>query len=503
MSDAWLLPTLLVVPLVGAIVMLIAGATAERWATTFGLIVQSIGLAITLLVVANFSLSDAATMQMVVEWSWIPELAVDFRLGVDGISLPLVVLTSLLGWCAAVYTFRHLPEPGRARGFVGLLLLLQVGMVGTFLALDLILFFLFFEVVLIPMWFVIAFWGSGPRRRAANTFILYTVLGSVVMVVGFLIVIVQTGSSNMVELASGLGAEMSSGVQLTAALLILVGLAVKTPMWPLHTWLPDAHTAAPTVGSVLLAGVLLKMGTYGMVRIVLPVLPDAALAVAPFLGAFAVVGILYGAVASYGQNDLKRVIAFSSVGHMGFVLLGISTLSIVGVNAALFGNVAHGLITGLLFFLVGSIKERTGATSFTQLPRALYTTAPRLGFLLGFAAIASLGLPGLAGFWGEFLALVGAYHPLDSGARLFYRVLLVLGAVGMVLAAAYFVRVLRRVGQGEAPPQRFADVRPREWLTWTPLVLLTLVLGLAPIVLLEVTDPSVRVVVESLAGALS
>jgi NADH-quinone oxidoreductase subunit M len=323
------------------------------------------------------------------------------------------------------------------------------------------------------------------------------------MLVGFLIVIFETGSSDMVVLASGAGHAMSSGPQLAAALLILAGLAVKTPMWPLHTWLPDAHTAAPTVGSVLLAGVLLKMGTYGMVRIVLPGLPDAAARVAPYLAALAVVGILYGAVASYGQGDLKRVIAFSSVGHMGFVLLGISTLSVVGVNAALFGNIAHGLITGLLFFLVGSIKERTNTTSFALLPKGLYTTAPRLGFLLGFAAVASLGMPGLAGFWGEFLTLVGAYHPLDSADRLFYRLLLVLAAVGVVMAAAYFLRVLRRVAQGEAPSQRFVDVTPREWLAWTPLTILILVLGLAPVIVLEMTDPAVRSVVESVAGALT
>lgn len=502
MTDT-LLPALLIVPLAGALVLLAAGSGAERWASQFGLVVQSIGLVVTLAALAKFSIGDAAEMQLVVEWSWIPELGVDFRLGVDGISMPLVVLTSLLGWCAAVYTVRHVPDPGRARAFVGLLLLLQAGMVGTFVALDLILFFLFFEVVLIPMWFLIAFWGSGRRRRAANTFILYTVLGSVVMLLGFLIVIVQTGTANMVTLASGLGAEMSSGPQLAAAVLILAGLAVKTPMWPLHTWLPDAHTAAPTVGSVLLAGVLLKIGTYGMVRIVLPGLPDAALTVAPYLGAFAIIGILYGAIASYGQGDLKRVVAFSSVGHMGFVLLGISTLSVVGVNAALFGNIAHGLITGLLFFIVGGIKQRTGTTSFAKLPRGLYATAPRLGFLLGFAAVASLGLPGLAGFWGEFLALVGAYHPLDSAERLFYRVLLVLAAVGIVLAAAYFLRVLRRVGQGEAPRKRFPDVTPREWLAWTPLAILTLVLGLVPVLVLEMTDPAVRGVVESLAGALT
>ena len=501
MTASWLLPALLAVPLAGAVVLLLAGRGAERWATWFGLGVQSVGLLLTLLVLVEFTLSRSGSMQLVVEAEWVPELLVDFRLGVDGISLPLVALTSLLGWCAAVYTVRHVPESGHARAFIGLLLLLQVGMLGTFMALDLILFFVFFEVVLAPMWFLIAFWGSGERRRSANTFILYTVLGSVVMLVGFLIVIVRTGSSDMIVLAQGLGAEMSGGAQLAAALLILGGLAVKTPMWPFHTWLPDAHTAAPTVGSVLLAGVLLKMGTYGMIRIVVPTLPDAMIEIAPFLAAFAVIGILYGALASYGQDDLKRVIAFSSVGHMGFVLLGISTLSVVGLNAALFGNIAHGIITGLLFFVVGGIKQRTGTTSFVDLPRGLYASAPRLGFLLGFAAVASLGLPGLAGFWGEFLALVGAYHPTVP-ERWFYRVMLVLAAIGMVLAAAYFLRVLRRVGQGPAPEQQLDDVAADEWLSWTPLVALTVVLGVAPVLVFELTDPAVRSVVEAVAGAL-
>lgn len=501
MTSAWFLPALLIVPLLGALVMLLAGRGAERWAAWFGVGVQSVGLLLMLAVLTQFNLAQSGSMQMVVDFNWIPELLVDFRVGVDGISLPLVALTSLLGWCTAIYTVRRVPEPGRARAFVGLLLLLQVGMLGTFMALDLILFFLFFEVVLVPMWFLIAFWGSGLRRRSANTFILYTVLGSVVMLLGFLLVIAETGSADMVALANGLGAEMSTGAQLVAALLILGGLAVKTPMWPLHTWLPDAHTAAPTVASVLLAGVLLKMGTYGMVRIVVPTLPDAMVSIAPYLAALAVVGILYGAMASFGQGDLKRVIAFSSVGHMGFVLLGISTLSVVGINAALFGNIAHGLITGLLFFVVGGIKERTGSTSFAELPRGLYASAPRLGFLLGFAAVASLGMPGLAGFWGEFLALVGAYHPLVPEVS-FYRAMLVLAAVGMVLAAAYFLKVLRLVGQGPAPQAQLNDVATDEWLSWTPLIALIVILGLAPFLLLQVTEPAVRLVVESVAGAL-
>jgi NADH-quinone oxidoreductase subunit M len=484
-----LLPALVVLPLLGSAVLLVAGRGADRWAVPFGLTLQGAGLVLALVLLAQFDRAQAYVVQFRVDVEWVPQLNLWVRLGVDGISLPLVVLTSLLGFLAMVYTLRHLPEPGRPRAFVGLLLLLQVGMVGTFVSLDLFLFFVFFEVVLAPMWFLIALWGTGERRRAANTFILFTVLGSVVMLLGFLLIWARTGTTDIVELSTMAGQGMSSGTQLLAVLLVGVGLAVKTPMWPLHSWLPDAHTAAPTVGSVLLAGVLLKMGTYGMVRVALPVLPEGARVVAPYLGAFAVVGILYGAWASYAQRDLKRLIAFSSVGHMGFVLLGIATLTPVGVNAALFGNIAHGLITGLLFFVVGGIKHRFHTSELAELPRGLYATTPRLGFVLGFAAVASLGLPGLAGFWGEFLALLGSYQA--SPDVTYFRVLMVLAAVGTVVTAAYFLKVLRRVGQGTPTGPAAADLSRVEAASWVPLAALVVVLGLAPGSLLSLTGPAV------------
>lgn len=487
-SALWLLVAL---PLVGALVLLVAGRRADRWASAFGVLVQGAGLAVALALLAGFDTARSDEMQFVVDQQWVPELDIYFRLGVDGVSLPLVVLTSLLGFLGAVYTVRHLPRPGRPRAFAGLLLLLQVGMLGTFISLDLLLFFVFFEVVLIPMWFLIAFWGEGERRRAANVFILYTVLGSMVMLAGFLWVWSVAGTTDMVALTALGGAGFSSAVQLGAVLLIGIGLAVKTPMWPLHTWLPDAHTAAPTVGSVLLAGVLLKMGTYGMARIAIPILPEGSASVAPYLAALAVVGIIYGAFASYGQRDLKRLIAFSSVGHMGFVLFGLSTLDPIGVNAALFGNIAHGLITGLLFFVVGGIKERTHTTVIKDLPRGLYKKAPRLGFIFGFACIASLGLPGLAGFWGEFLALLGAYTP-GVPERLLYRVLLVIAAVGMVLTAAYFLRIMRRVGQGKPQGKPLADITPAEAASWLPLTALIVVLGVFPGLLFNLTGPTVE-----------
>ncbi|MFC7590510.1 NuoM family protein [Nonomuraea antimicrobica] len=280
-------------------------------------------------------------------------------------------------------------------------LVLEVGMIGTFLALDLLLFFVFFEIVLIPMYFLIGIWGGDGRRAASIKFILYTLLGSVVMLLGLLLVWAQTGTLDIEALSVSHGAGMSRSVQILAFVAIGIGLAVKTPMWPLHTWLPDAHTEAPTVGSVLLAGVLLKMGTYGFARIAIPVLPEGAAAVAPWLGAFAVVGIVYGALACLAQRDLKRMIAYSSVGHMGFVLLGFATLTPVGINGALFANVAHGLITGLLFFLAGAIKDRYHTADMPTLGGGMLATLPRLGSVMTFAAVASLGLPGLAGFWGR------------------------------------------------------------------------------------------------------
>jgi NADH-quinone oxidoreductase subunit M len=278
--------------------------------------------------------------------------------------------------------------------------------------------------------------------------------------------------------------------------LVAGGLAVKVPMWPLHTWLPAAHTAAPTVGSVLLAGVLLKTGTYGMIRIGVSMLPAGAAVVAPFLGALGVVGIVYAALVCLGQRDLKRLIAFSSIGHMGFVLLGIATLTPVGINAALFGNVAHGLITGLLFFLAGGAAERYGGTGDEHLGGAMLSKAPHLGGLLVLAAVASLGLPGLAGFWGEMLAMFSAYQPAAGLNRPLYFVFLAVAGLGAVLTAGYFLAMLRRVVQGTVAQRlwavRIPDVTAVEWVAWVPLVLLVFAVGLWPRLVLGITNGAVH-----------
>ncbi|MFE1319075.1 NuoM family protein [Kitasatospora phosalacinea] len=495
---------LLALPLLGAALML--APIGDRQALRLGTTVTGAALLLSVVLAAGFDHGDPGRMQAVTDVPWIPALDVRLHLGVDGISLPLLVLTALLTFLCALYSVRKLPAGPGGRAFTGLLLLLETGMLATFAVLDLVLFFLAFEVVLVPMYFLIARWGSGQKVAAANRFILYTLLGSAVMLLGFLLIGVQAGTFDMVALADAHGSGLSHGTQLIAALAILVGLAVKAPAWPLHSWLPDAHTAAPTAGSVLLAGVMLKMGTYGLVRVLLPVVPDGTATFAPYLGAFAAVGIVYGSLACLAlarkgaKGDLKRLIAYSSVGHMGFVLLGIASLTPTGLNGALFANVAHGLITGLLFFVVGAVKDRYGTADLDTLAgatgAALYGRAPRIGALLAFAAVASLGLPGLAGFWGELLAMYGAFDPAAGLSRPAFVTYMALAGLGTLLTAAYLLIVVKRVCMGDpeqpAPVADLPDLKGYEAASWTPLAALTLLAGLWPALLLGLSDPAVK-----------
>jgi NADH-quinone oxidoreductase subunit M len=349
------------------------------------------------------------------------------------------------------------------------------------------------------MYFLIGVWGGSERRSyAATKFILYTLLGSAFMLVAFLGIYFgsATHTFDMVTLALRRGSGMSHGLQDAVFAALLVGFGIKAPMWPLHTWLPDAHTEAPTIGSVLLAGVLLKMGTYGFVRIALSDVPGGAHDFAPYLGGLAATGIVYGSLVCLAQRELKRLIAFSSVGHMGFVLLGIATLTPTGINAALYGNIAHGLITGLLFFLVGSLKDRYHTDAIREIGGGMLVKLPYVGGLLGFAAIASLGLPGLAGFWGEMLSMLAAFRPAAGLSRPVFLAFMAAGGVGTVVTAAYFLRMLMRVDLGVVPQQwratRFADAGAIELAAWTPLVVLVLALGLYPRLVLGITDGVVR-----------
>ena len=288
-----------------------------------------------------------------------------YFVGIDGLSIPLIALTLLVVPLCIVYSWNHFPEPRNPKAFLMLLLVLHTGMLGTFVAQDLILFFVFFEVVLLPMYFLIGVWGGEQRQYASIKFFLFTLFGSALMIVSFLALFFVAGGETFVipELASAWSTRRSASPSRTATQLLIfggmfMGFGIKVPMFPFHTWLPDAHTQAPTVGSVILAAVLLKLGTYGFIRVALPILPEAAVAWAPWIGLLAVIGIIYGALACLAQTDMKRLIAFSSVSHMGFTMLGIATLTDFGLNAAVMGMVAHGLITGMLFFLAGSVKDR-------------------------------------------------------------------------------------------------------------------------------------------------
>jgi NADH-quinone oxidoreductase subunit M len=452
--------------------------------------------------VARFDYGAGAAMQFEVQRSWIPSVGATYHLGVDGIGLPLLALSLLLSFLCVVYSWRILPEPRNPKAFLALLLLLETGMNGTFVALDLVLFFVFWELVLLPMYFLIAVWGGARRDYASIKFILYTLIGSVIMLLGFLALWLRSspdaaGRTFDILALQELGAAARFGGTFGTVVFaaVALGFAIKVPVWPFHTWLPDAHTEAPTVGSVLLAGILLKMGTYGFVRIALPVLPDAARTWAPVIGVLGAIAIIYGALCCLAQRDVKRLIAFSSVGHMGFVMLGIATLTPTGINAAVFGMVAHGVITGMLFFLAGSMHERYHTRDIVELGGGMAALMPRLAGVFTLACIASLGLPGLAGFWGEILALIAAWNPAPGLSVPLFRTLAAVGLLGTLLTAGYFLWLLQRVNLGRAPDRwggrQLGDLAPVEVAAWSPLVVLIVALGFAPGLVLWMTDPSV------------
>ncbi|HEU5083753.1 MAG TPA: NADH-quinone oxidoreductase subunit M [Acidimicrobiales bacterium] len=510
----WGLTAMVFAPIAGVALMMLFPKDAEDTHKWLALIASLVSAGLGIAVFADFDYDNTGTLQFVRNNDWIEVINARFAIGIDGLSVPLIALTLLIVPLVIVYSWNHFPEPHNPKAFLALILVLHTGMLGSFVAQDLILFFVFFEIVLLPMYFLIGVWGGPERMYAAIKFFLYTLFGSAFMILSFLALFFLTGAETFlmqpIDGMAGLNELVAAG-DIARATQILVfggmflGFAIKVPMFPFHTWLPDAHTQAPTQGSVILAAVLLKLGTYGFIRVALPILPEAAEAWAPWIGLLAVIGIIYGALGCLAQTDMKRLIAFSSVAHMGYTMLGISTLTDFGMNAAVFGMVAHGLITGMLFFLAGSVKERYHTLEIKRLG-GLLVSAPRMGWILGFCTMASLGLPGLAGFWGEFPAILAAYQPMGGLSEELFRVYMVVAAIGTVFAAGYLLWLYQRTAFG-VPKDEFVDdphihdVETPEWLSWSPLLVLILVLGVYPNLLFKVTDGTIVNVAESIAAA--
>ena len=494
--DAWVLTLTTFTPIVGLALVLLIPKVEEQLIKVVTLATTLVTLGFALYVLKNFDYQHTARLQFQVNKTWIQVINSHYHIGVDGISLPMFVLSAFVTVLCVIYSWNHFPEPHNPKAFFALLLLLEVGMNGTFIAQDLILFFIFFEIVLLPMYFMIGVWGGPNREYASIKFFLFTLFGSALMLISFLAIFFKAGHTfDIPELVAAGKGSITHGVQLLIFGGMLIGFAIKGPMFPFHTWLPDAHTEAPTVGSVLLAAILLKLGTYGFIRIALPILPEAAKSWAPWIGLLAVIGIIYGALGCLAQKDMKRLIAFSSVAHMGYVMLGISTLTTFGINAAVFGMVAHGLITGMLFFLAGSVQHAFHTREMSRLG-GLLLQAPKMGWILGFCAMASLGLPGLAGFWGEFPAILSAFSPAAGLNDAVFRTFMVVAAVGTVLAAGYLLWMLQKVAFGEPKPEfanaHIHDVGTAEWIAWLPLLLLIVVFGVAPGLMFKTTDGAVK-----------
>ena len=487
-----LLSIIIFLPLIGALAVAILPASSARGVALVFAVVTCV---FSLFLLVGY-LPGRVGFQFVETYAWIPVFGIQYKVGADGLSIALVVLTTTLTWIAILSSFK--PIQTRIKEYMISFLVLEVGMIGVFLALDTFLFYIFWEIVLVPMYLIIGIWGGANRIYATIKFVLYTLVGSLLMLVAILATAYAfqlghggswTGAFDFEQLrAFAATGGFSGGLELAAFLAFFLAFAIKVPMFPFHTWLPDAHTEAPTAGSVILAAVLLKLGAYGFIRFAVPLYPDAAETFAPAIIVLSLIAIIYGAIVALVQPDLKRLVAYSSVSHMGFVTLGIFVFTEQGLQGAILQMINHGLITGALFLLVGVIYERTHDRTIAKMG-GLSARTPVYAAVFGFFVFASAGLPGLSGFVGEFLVLVGTFEVLPYAA--------VVATFVMILAAGYLLYMYGRVVFGEVSDflaglgDHLTDMTPVEILTLVPLGTLVVIFGLQPGLLLNLVSGTV------------
>lgn len=483
-----LLSIIIFLPLVGALVVALLPRASGTRIGQVAFAFAALDFLLSLLVVAGFD-PTAAAFQFVEQREWIRPFGVQYLLGLDGISLWLIPLTSLLSALAILFSWGSIQT--RVKEYYAFMLLLLTAMLGVFSALDLFLFFVFWEASLIPMYFLIGMWGGRHRLYATIKFVLYTMAGSALMLVAFIVLFLLFAQNNQrlsFNLQELLTLQLPLQTQLLLFLAFAMAFAIKVPLFPFHTWLPDAHVQAPTAGSVILAGILLKMGTYGFMRLAIPLFPEAARQLAPIFAGLAIIGILYGAWVAYAQRDIKSLVAYSSVSHLGFVMLGLFALNAQGWSGGLIVMLSHGFSTGALFLLVGMIYDRRHTRSIEDYG-GLWTVMPLFAAFFMFMMLASIGLPGLSGFVGEFLVLLGAARAVWVWA--------VLAVFGVVLAAIYMLPMYGRVFFGPVTrPENLAlkgnDLNRREVAVLVPLVVLILMMGLAPNLFLRPAQPAIE-----------